>query len=428
MTDSTYTSGGDKTTRNVLRNPLKGRYSSATESQTSRYGSEDAPISIVGSANVQTLRQVVYSYGHPTSYLGRTAFDIGGEFLSLRAQVAGGKSVSYKRRYGGSPAYIDEWNGRLYANYDTVALLQASRRTPPEEEAFLRTKMPVASTFDMYRDGTTAIARTAPTNPLVDLSTSLAELYREGLPSIPGRGGNVGGEYLNVQFGILPLASDVQDMRLVAAQSEALIEQYERDSGKRVRRRYEFEPRRSSTTQVWLNSPPVCVPTSAGSFSGSHVRGGMLSVETETIERSWFSGAFTYYLPKEGWRRDLSELDRLYGVVPGIDTLYQLTPWSWLVDYFTNLGDVVSNLNAFAANGLVMPYAYIMSQKDTTVRSALNFERWDGSGWVADSVFDTVFFSSKRRLPAHPFGFGISDSGLTGKQMSILVALGLSRK
>lgn len=124
----------------------------------------------------------------------------------------------------------------------------------------------------------------------------------------------------------------------------------------------------------------------------------------------------------------MAELDYLYGVVPGLDTLYQLTPWSWLVDYFSNLGDIVSNLNAFASEGLVMPFAYIMSQKDTVVRSSLEYEFWNGSGWSKDTVFDTVFLTSKRRLPAHPFGFGISDSGLTGKQLSILVALGLSRR
>jgi hypothetical protein len=92
------------------------------------------------------------------------------------------------------------------------------------------------------------------------------------------------------------------------------------------------------------------------------------------------------------------------------------------------VGDIVSNVNAMLTEGLVIPYGYIMRQHDMVIRSRLDFKVWKGSEWVDATVFDTVFGKAQRRLPASPFGFGISDSGLTGKQMSILAALGLSRR
>jgi len=155
---------------------------------------------------------------------------------------------------------------------------------------------------------------------------------------------------------------------------------------------------------------------------------GTLSQVTTTRIKMWFSGAFTYHLPKEGLSLKLAELDHLYGIVPGVDTLYQLTPWSWLVDYFANLGDVIENLNAFQGNGLVMPYGYVMAEKQITTHSRLDFRVWDGFGYVPTSVNDTLTLTSKSRLPATPFGFGLSPGGLTAKQWSILAALGISRR
>jgi hypothetical protein len=67
--------------------------------------------------------------------------------------------------------------------------------------------------------GPAAIKRCAPTSPHVSLSTALAELKREGLPSLPGINllkdkvahfRELGGEYLNLEFGWKPIASDVQ--------------------------------------------------------------------------------------------------------------------------------------------------------------------------------------------------------------------------
>lgn len=431
---STWTSGGDLTALNqILNDPLKGRYTDELigYAKGTEGGTGDS-----GVATATHNRQVVESRGHPYSLLGRDNFDIGGRFLSLKAEVpVRGRQIAVRRNYGGSPPYITYWEGRMLASSEAASILDASQGSASDERSYLASKVPSVSTADMYAAGATAINRCAPTNPLVDLSTSFAELLREGLPSIPGRGGGAGGEYLNYQFGIAPLVSDIRDFRRVLADADALYEQYERNSGKHIRRRYRFPVVReqSQTTKTGQAPKMVRVTRPNGSkdsigYSGAHVRAGTLSQITTTETRIWFSGAFTYYLPKSGWRREMDRLDRLYGLKPGVDTLYQLTPWSWLVDYFSNLGDVIENINAFSSDGLVMPYGYVMAQKTVTITSKLDFGLWNGTAFAPSSVGDTVVLTSKRRLPASPFGFGFSDGSLTPKQWSILAALGLTRR
>lgn len=427
--------GGDLTPSNQLRNPLKGRYRFENLDYLEASGPPGAVDEVKGIAQGKIHRQVVRSWGHPYRNLGRSDHDIGGEFLSLRAEVSGGSRYGIQRYYGGSPGYHTNWEGTLYASPEAKSVLSAAERTAELELSYLSSIVPQESTITMYSRGATAINRCAPTNPLVDLSTSMAELLREGLPSVPGRGGNIGGEYLNYQFGIAPLASDVRDLRRVMSQADALYEQYARNSGKQIRRRYNFDPEITTTSQVQTNRLPSVVPvmnedgsTTTLAPSGAHVQPGTLSQITERTDKIWFSGAFTYYLPQKGWQRELDRLDRLYGLQPGVDTLYQLTPWSWLVDYFSNLGDVIENINAFSADGLVMPYGYVMAETKVITQSRLDFRAWDGTKFAPETVFDSVETTAKRRLPATPFGFGFLDEDLTPKQWSILAALGLSRR
>lgn len=399
----------------------KWRYSNQTYTTTSQSGGTYLSDTRTGVPD----RQFVATHGHPVHLLGRTNLNIGGAFESRKAHVAGGRSYSLFRDMGGGLVF--KFGGSVYASGNAVAtLMQPKRASSQDERSYIESLVPPVSTAEMHAAGATAISRVAPTNPLVDLSTSLAELYREGLPSLPGRGGNIGGEYLNYQFGIAPLASDIADLRQVASQSEALLAQYARNSGKHVRRRYSFPEEVSTTTQVSTNRGPNTVGNVG--IPSFLAQPGTLSQTTTTYKRMWFAGAFTYHLPAEGLGRKLAELDHLYGLVPGVDTLYQLTPWSWLVDYFLNVGDVIENINAFAANGLVMPYAYVMAERRIVTRSTLQFKVWNGSRFVDTSVSDTVEFVAKRRIPATPFGFGLSVGDLTNKQWSILAALGISRR
>lgn len=361
------------------------------------------------------------SRGHPVSWLGRSTGNIGGKFAHTKLQVD---------KFGDTLSPYSEgatWrqgSATWAASSGFVSDLTPPATPPTYEEArdFVATNAPMVPSYEMDAYGTTAIARVAPTNPLVDLSTSAAELFREGLPNLPGSSGNPGGEYLNIMFGYLPLASDAKALAATARKHDALLRQYERDSGRWIRRRYDFPPKVSVTTET----RSAAVPSPLGGSISGLVQTGTRTTTRTTTTKIWFSGAFTYYLPPSGWRRTVAELDHLYGIRPGIDTAWELVGYSWLADYFSNIGDVAKNITAFQQDGLVMPYGYVMAQSHTE-----HEETWSGpmrfGVWKTTTITSKKSYITHQRRLANPFGFGLEFDGLTGRQLSILAALGMSR-
>jgi hypothetical protein len=107
--------------------------------------------------------------------------------------------------------------------------------------------------------------------------------------------------------------------------------------------------------------------------------------------------------------------------------LWNLTPWSWALDWFANTGSVLSNISDYANAGLVMRYGYIM--ETTYVSDTYTMEgavRTDGVPFICPPL--TLVTETKVRQQANPFGFGVSFESLSGFQLSILSALGISRR
>jgi hypothetical protein len=280
--------------------------------------------------------------------------------------------------------------------------------------------------------GATLISRCIPTNPVADASSFLGEL-REGLPSIPTKSmftkpssGKAGGEYLNMEFGIKPILSDLKKFRHAHEKSEKILAQLERDSGKNVRRRRSFPVEETVENSTFWG--PIIGPKDAY-IDPYLITGGTVTRTVKTKRRIWFSGAFTYYLPeKEGWRKTIAEMDMLYGVIPDAATFYQLTPWSWLADWVANYGDVISNLRSFSEDGLVLRYGYVMCHTTREVT-----ETWQGKVPVQGDYMPLTFSNSytwetKQRQKATPYGFGLNLDSLSGRQLAILAALGLSQR
>jgi hypothetical protein len=103
--------------------------------------------------------------------------------------------------------------------------------------------------------------------------------------------------------------------------------------------------------------------------------------------------------------------------------VWELTPWSWLADWFTNVGDVVANMSTGYAENLAAQYAYVMgtTQISTCWDTSLNTKQ----GVIHNSSGYTETY--KHRVGASPFGFGLTSNDFSARQWSILAALGLSR-
>jgi len=288
--------------------------------------------------------------------------------------------------------------------------------------------------------GTRAINATAPTAPHANIATSVSELMLDGLPSIIGadtlkRGAlnarQAGSEYLNVQFGWLPMLSDLRSTINSLKRATSTVRQLRRDSGKVVRRRFSF-PSSVSTTESVLG----------GSGSGlKQVPEELISTRDWTATRKitlfqnvetrlWFSGAYTYYLAGDDsvWGK-LQEFEQRANVLLGTrvspETLWELAPWSWLIDWKTNIGSAVGSAERVASDSLVLRYGYLMRQtvaRDTYVMRDLQFVS-GGPGTVTMQLGR----ETKERYRATPYGFGLATSQFTDRQWAILAALGMTK-
>jgi hypothetical protein len=295
--------------------------------------------------------------------------------------------------------------------------------------------------------GTTAIARCEPTNSVADAATFLGETLKDGIPSTPllhslesraRLAVNAGEEFLNTVFGWLPLVSDITSMKDAVVHADAVLAQYERDSGRVVRRRYNFPVEKTEQEDVIQASGASLLYAGGGTnvldnFNPDPTTQGSIVRLRKTTKRQWFSGAFTYHMSTDsdsrlGMARNAAEAEKLFGQPLTPETVWELTPWSWAIDWVTNAGDVVHNLSAVAQNGLVMRYGYIMEHSVSEDIYALIGK--SGIVGYPDLTAPPLVLvtETKKRIPANPFGFGVTWSGLSSLQVSILAALGITRR
>lgn len=296
---------------------------------------------------------------------------------------------------------------------------------------------PVVQLPDLNWYGTQAIRKTIPTNSVADLSNLLGELYREGLPRLIGAAllksqalffRSLGSEFLNVEFGWKPFLSDLHDLLNAVVNSGELIKQFERDSGRVVRRRYEFPIEKRTLLDV-TKTGALASPDNSSNFTSLFPfgLGGQLRETVIETRRVWFSGAYSYYL-SDG-RSLLSKVERfmqkakfLLGIRITPEVLWNLAPWTWLSDWVGNLGDVLHNVESLSSDGLVLRYGYLMCTITSERTCTLTGVRL--SSGTLPPVVVSYLTIRKERIAATPYGFGLNPNGLTDRQKAILAALG----
>jgi hypothetical protein len=298
--------------------------------------------------------------------------------------------------------------GSIRLEAPTTAITQLSLPSPPSDSA-------------LDAMGTTAIARTEPLNPAFDLSVFLGELRAEGLPNLPGSALReqtrlakaAGSDYLNIEFGWLPLVRGVRDFAKTVQESDRIINQHQQLANTVIQRSYEW-PEEVSTR---ADACSFSMTPAWGFFTG----GGQ---HQRRFSRQWFEAEYMFHLPVGSDRnaklqRFGSYARKLLGVDLSPEVLWNLSPWSWAADWFANTGDVMHNISALGTDGLVMRNAYMMSHSGRIIVRS-------GKYRLVNQV-STQIDETKIRRVGTPFGFGVSYSGLSAKQIAIVSALGLSR-
>lgn len=336
----------------------------------------------------------------------------------------GGPFKMLKTSYVVRPSYAD--TARLRGNWVGV---------PAESRSGDFAKPTYKTDVALKASGTTAIARSLPTNPSAQLSTALGEIMKDGLPQLIGSTAfkeqvrtakKAGNEYLNYEFGWLPIISDLKKLAHAVTHRDEIMYGYKKYSDRQIRRRYLF-------------------PVQEGSFAGSGYLAYAKNLSTDHAylydyktsykTSTWFSGAFKYHVPmgpsflsKADYYRQ--EASKILGLELTPEVVWNLAPWSWALDWFANTGDIIHNITRMGQDGLVMRYGYIMSHSmsDREVYAI-------GQGPVGQfnrkiAGQQTYYYEkneTKQRLKATPYGFGLTYDGLSNTQKAIVTALGLSR-
>jgi hypothetical protein len=212
------------------------------------------------------------------------------------------------------------------------------------------------------------------------------------------------------------------------------LAQLVRENGKYIRRRATVQDDSTVTEKETVYGFPWANVFGAPVYSGSGRT--VHTVQTRTTTKVWFSGSFRYYVPDIGsslWTARATAA--LFGALPTPELLWEVLPWSWLIDWFSNVGDVVSNASNNAVDNLTMRYSFIMKHVTTSVTatsvvwadaSSTSANRWPAAARTLQSVYQT---DSKVRVGGgNPFGLDVKLESLSWHQLGILAALGLSRQ
>lgn len=390
--------------------------------------------------------QVTESENHPLWNIARTRpgefhGDIGGDFFSKKQYTLNANPGSTFL----SGEDLDQYGHGTRFTYNGPWLAQAPDdcRYPPYS---------FSSDSELKKLGTQAIALCSPTSPVANLSTFLGEFLFEGIPESVGatlkklRSINpksiakaVSKDHLNLQFGWLPIFSDIHQVFGAILNAQKIIDQFDRDSGKIVRRGWKFPP--ETTYDIQVASAARYGPWTLGGsnilYSYSKPPKGQVMLETKVVKRRWFSGAFTYYLPPmrpNGFTTDqvarkIALSQKVLGLGATPDDVWNLLPWSWLVDWFSNIGDFGKNLDAKIIDLQVLKYGYMMEHVVSSYKYTLvgpYYLHNNTIGPVPPSI--EMVSETKRRIGAGPYGFGLTYDGLSALQKSILVALGITHK
>lgn len=324
-----------------------------------------------------------------------------------------------KTSYSVTPAVFPQWTylapgqfyyGPVVPGAGTGGWLQTVTNGSPKTEG------------EMSALGTTLVSRALPNNPAFSLSTFLGEM-KEGFPSIVGSSTlkdrthflrNSGNEYLNLEFGWKPLVSELRSFAHAVKHSEKIMNSYRKGSDKKIRRERRFQDKVSEQKYTGNLFP---VPSDFNQF-------GTGSISITKTDKTWFSGAFRYHIPvTDTVAGDMARFSSYANVLLGVkltpSVLWELTPWSWAVDWFTNTGDIMNNISLLGQDGMVMEYGYVMCSSE--------YEDDRKGVFLGKHCSLNKKHAVKQRFPATPYGFGVDMTKLSTRQVAVLAALGLSK-
>jgi len=250
---------------------------------------------------------------------------------------------------------------------------------------------------------------------------------------------NLGDDWLNAKFGWVPFLSDIQKLMKSVLKSSEVIDQYFKDSKKPIHRRrfYLQDPVTSFyETAPAINSLHYISPADHPFYTGFYEPGFTSGITSQTItvqEKFWFTGSFTYFAGQVAESADPLEkihtyenlANQIVGSRMTPDLLWELAPWSWLVDWFVDIGTITNNAVLLSEDSLVLRYGYLM--RTTLVQNTISVKGLKFKSFNPGFISSSYALTRKERVKATPFGFGLNPNSFSDQQWAILAALGLTK-
>ncbi len=283
--------------------------------------------------------------------------------------------------------------------------------------------------------GDSAITMSRPASPSMNLLTSAGELASDGVPSIPdlirwrktltslrGLRKGVAKDFVAWNFAWLPLESEIRGYYKRVIEADKILKdtlKVSRNNLVRVGHSYPIAADSTAsggtvTTARWKDGYPA----------GGTVSGGVWQNRTSRV---WFEGKYLYFPPVSKSARKASDdfsnyAKEVLGLQLTPEVLWNLSPWSWFSDWLTNTDVIMASVSDLLSDGMVPVSAFVMSH---TRREAEKAQFVASPSWSPVKTY--VLSEVKKRFVSTPYlGFGGTGT-LSGRQLSILAALGLSK-
>jgi len=202
-------------------------------------------------------------------------------------------------------------------------------------------------------------------------------------------------------------------------------------------RRYDFPPIIESnassvlTTQRLNIGPDSNIDNWSELYEGGKFSGELTTVNT-SFEKIYFKGRFMFKInPGQGLLSQLEAYEQFSNKLLGTritpSVLWELTPWSWLVDWFVDVQSALQVAGMFQNDGLLMQYAYLMRRSVKSTTYTMTGPNLQGGDFNRGPYSHSVFIEKKERVRGTPFGFGVNPEGISPQKWAILAALAISK-
>lgn len=287
-----------------------------------------------------------------------------------------------------------------------------------------RTVFGTPSIAELNNDAWEILSKTNPSRPHVNVPQALAELkdipklvkgWGDGLLSAAAKGN------LSWRWAVKPMISDVQKLaNFVRAANKRLAQLRKLRDGKTIRTRCNLG------TQIVSSGPTRIL---------IHSEGAALYAQRRIVSHFNKWGSAEWKLLPDSNLPNLSDadLDRFnkrvalgitaHGV---LETAWELVPWSWFIDWFSNVGDMLAATN----NTVGCTWGRICVMRTSETRTTYDFDPVGSDTWPVFSGWYNCRFQRKERWPTYPIvpvplpSLPILDGG----KLSILLSLAALRR